>query len=93
MHICKQIPVEFRVERDPCALNLLSVLTHNSASAFDFARSVYTLEVNSKANKPEILDTHINLSNYKCQYIHIYSLRIIYVIIHEYSYKYTHPTN
>lgn len=46
------IPVGFRVDMAPCALNFDRVFTHSSASALDFARRVYTLELNSKANKP-----------------------------------------
>jgi hypothetical protein len=53
------------VDKEPCALNLLSVLTHNSASALDFALNVYTLEVNSKANKPDDDEVYLRLQHGK----------------------------
>ena len=48
----QHVPVGFRVDMTPCARNFDNVFTHNSASALDFARSVYTLELSSNANNP-----------------------------------------
>ena len=59
------LPVGFKVDMAPWARSLLSVFTQSSASALDFARRVYTLELNSNANNPTNIMNVVVLEGYR----------------------------